>query len=99
MIVGWFAEVCRRRGLKINAGNSKVMVLNGEEGLESEVHIDGISSENVSEFKYLECVLDDSGKDGAECRRKLAGAIRSLVLKKSLSSFYVNCFLSLLSCQ
>ena len=31
--VGRFAEVCKR-GLKINAGKSKVMVLNGEEGLE-----------------------------------------------------------------
>ena len=29
-IVGWFADVCRRRGLKVNAGNSKVMVMYGE---------------------------------------------------------------------
>ena len=33
VMVGWFAEVCRR-GLKINAGKSKVIVLNGGEGLE-----------------------------------------------------------------
>ena len=33
VMAGRFAEVCRRRGLKINAGKSKVMVLNGEEGL------------------------------------------------------------------
>ena len=32
-MVGCFVEVCRR-GLKINAGKSKVMVLGGEEGLE-----------------------------------------------------------------
>ena len=31
-IVGCFVEVCRRRGLKVNAGKSKVMVLGGEEG-------------------------------------------------------------------
>ena len=30
-IVGCFAEVCRRRGLKFNAGKSKVMVLGGED--------------------------------------------------------------------
>ena len=30
-ILGRFAEVCRRRGLKCNADKSKVMVLNGEE--------------------------------------------------------------------
>ena len=41
-MMGRFAEVCRRRGLKINAGKSKVMVLNEEEGLECEVHVDGI---------------------------------------------------------
>ena len=33
VMVGWFSKVCRRRVLKVNAGNSKVMVLNGEEGL------------------------------------------------------------------
>ena len=60
-MVEWFAEVCRRRGLKVNAGKSKVMVLNGEEGLECEVHVDGIHLEHVSEFKYL----DESGTDGA----------------------------------
>ena len=44
-------------------------VLNGEEGLECEVHINGIRLEHVSEFKYLECVLEESGTDGAECSR------------------------------
>ena len=32
-IVGRFIEVCRRRGLKVNAGKSKVMALGDEEGL------------------------------------------------------------------
>ena len=30
-MVAWFAEVYRRIGLKVNAGKSKVMVLNGED--------------------------------------------------------------------
>ena len=34
--MGRFVEMCKRRGLKVNAGKSKVMVLNGEEGLECE---------------------------------------------------------------
>ena len=37
VLVGWFAEAYRRRGLKVNAGKSKVMVLNGKEGLECKV--------------------------------------------------------------
>ena len=37
MMLRRFAEVCRRRGMKVNAGKSKVMILNGEE-----VHVDGI---------------------------------------------------------
>ena len=41
-MVGRFVEVCKRRGLKVNAGKSKVMVLGGEEGLECEVCVDGI---------------------------------------------------------
>ena len=28
-MVGWFVEVCKRRGLIVNAGKSKVMVMNG----------------------------------------------------------------------
>ena len=32
----WFVEVCRRRGLKVNAGKRKGMVMSGEEGLECE---------------------------------------------------------------
>ena len=41
-MVGRFAEVCRSRRMKVNAGKSKVMVLNGVEVLVCEVHVDGI---------------------------------------------------------
>ena len=43
-----------------------------------------------SEFKYLGCVLDESGTDEAKCSRKVtsgrkvAGAIRSLVNARGL---------------
>ena len=83
--MGRFVEVCRRRGLKVNVGKSKGMALNGEEGLESEVHVDGVRLEHAYELKYLECLLDETGIDGAECIRKMAsgrrveGAIKSLV--------------------
>ena len=65
-----------KEGLKVNGGKNKVMVLNGEEGLECEVLVDGIRLEHVSEFKYLGSVLDESGTDGAECSRKLASGRR-----------------------
>ena len=61
-------ELCRRRGLKVNGGKSKVMVMNGEEGSERVAHL-----EHVSEFKYLGCFLDKAGTDGAECSRKEEG--------------------------
>ena len=51
-MVGRFIEVCRIRGLKFNAGKSKVMVLDGEEGLECGICVDGLCLEHVSEFKY-----------------------------------------------
>ena len=70
-ILGRFAEVCRRRGLKVNASKSKVMMFGGEEGLEYDVCIDRICLEHVSEFKYLGCVLDEPGTDEAECSRKV----------------------------
>ena len=52
-MVGCFVEVCRRRDLKVNAGKNELMVLNGEEGLEWEVCVDGMRLEHVPEFKYL----------------------------------------------
>ena len=61
--------------MKFNEVKSKVMILN----------VDEIRLEHVSEFKYLECVLEESGTDGTGCSRmvtsgrKVAGAIRSLV--------------------
>ena len=42
VMVGRFAEVCRRRGLRVVAGKSGVMVLSGGEGLECEVNVDGV---------------------------------------------------------
>ena len=90
-VVERFAEVCRRRGFKVNADKNIVMVLNGVEGLECEVHVDGVHLELVSEFKYLVgCVFKESGTDRAESSRKvssgkrIAGAIRSLVNARDL---------------
>ena len=51
------------------------MVLNDEDGLECEDHVDGVRLEHVSEFKYL-------GKLASE--RSVAGAIRSLVDNRDL---------------
>ena len=42
-----FVEVCRKRGVKINAGKSKVMVLVREKGVECEVYVDGMRVELV----------------------------------------------------
>ena len=40
-IVGRFTEVLRRRGLKVNAGKSKIMLLDEDERLECEVYVNG----------------------------------------------------------
>ena len=54
-----------------------------------------IRLEHVSEFKYLGCVLDESGTDKAECSRKVAsrrmvvGGIRSQVNARGVCSFSV----------
>ena len=40
------------------------MVLIGEDGLECEVYVDRIRLERVSKFKYMGCVLDESGTNG-----------------------------------
>ena len=53
------------------------MLLNREEVLECEAYLDGIRLEHVSKFKFLGCVLDESGTDGAECSRKVASGRRA----------------------
>ena len=87
VMVGRFAEVCRRRRLKVNAGKSRVMVLNGNEGLECEVHVDGIRLQHASEFKYLGCVLDESSTDGAECSRKASGRRDAAVIMSLVNAW------------
>ena len=49
--MGRFVLLCRRRGLKVNAGKIKVNVLNGEEGMEWEFCVDGMRFDRVTEFK------------------------------------------------
>ena len=69
-MLGRFVELCRKRGLKVNAGKSNMLILGGEEKLKCEVCVDEIRFEHVSEFKYFGCVWDELGTDEAECRRK-----------------------------
>ena len=64
VIVECFVEVGKKRNLKVTANKSNVTVLDGEEGLEYEIHVDGTQLE----FKYLGCILEESGTDVAECR-------------------------------
>ena len=58
MMVGHLVELCRRRGLKVNTGKNKLMVLGGEEGLGFKIRLYGERLEQVSEFNYLGCVLN-----------------------------------------
>ena len=77
--MGWFVELCRRRGLNVSTSKSRVIVLNREEGLECKVYVDEIRLEHVSEFKYLGCFLDESGTIGAECSGmwRVGGALQA----------------------
>ena len=43
-----------------------MMVLNGGEGWECEVSVDEVRLEQMSEFKYMGCVLDKSGGTNEE---------------------------------
>lgn len=56
---------CRRLGLKRNAGKSKVIIF-GEDGTLCDVAILGACLEWGQSFKYLGCVLNESGTDEAD---------------------------------
>ena len=66
--MGRFVEVYRRRGVKVNASKSKMVMLCGEGGLECEICVEEMRLEHVLEFKYLRYVLNESGTDEAEFR-------------------------------
>ena len=55
--------------------------LSREEGLQCDVCVDGMRLEHWSEFKYLGCVLNESGTDGEHWKvasgSRAAGVIRS----------------------
>ena len=82
--MGRFVEICRMN-LKVNADKNEVTVVRGENGLEFKIRVDGARLEQVSEFKYLGCVLDISSTDETvSCRkevdeRKTPCAIRFVV--------------------
>ena len=78
-----FVEV-RRRGLKVNAGKTKVMVLNGEERLECEVHEGGIRLKHVSELNIWSVFWTNQVHMGQSGRR-VAGSIKSLVNARGLN--------------
>ena len=65
-------------------------MLGEEKGSLCDVLVDEIRLEHATQFKYLGCVLDETGKDVAESRRKVpnvrkdAGATRTLVKGRSL---------------
>ena len=42
--------------------------------------VDGARLEQASVFRYLGCILDESGTDAAECRRKVKSGRKLLVL-------------------
>ena len=69
----------------MNENKSEVVVL-GEKGLVCEGIVDGRQLDYVSEFKYFEFVLDESGTGGLEfCRKaasgwKVADGVRRLVI-------------------
>ena len=79
-MVGRFVEVYRR-DLEANADRSNLTALNGEERLECEVRVDGVRLGHVSEFKYLDCVMEESGTGDAECRRKVAVTFNDMGLQ------------------
>ena len=65
-----FVEICKIRGFKMNADNSKGSVLVKKKGSVYEATVDGRPSKHISEFKSLEFVLHESDTHETEFCRK-----------------------------
>ena len=57
-----------------------MMLLDGEEGLECGVCVQGLWLEHLSEVKYFGCVLRESGTNEAECpwKGRVKGGLQML---------------------
>ena len=71
-----FVNVCKRRGLKMNVEESMVIVYGWEERLLCQVIMDGRKLKHIS--KYSGFVIDESGRDRVDCRKKIVATIRIL---------------------
>ena len=80
----------RRRELKVNAGKINVMVMNGEEVLECDVHLEGLRLEHVSKFKYLECILDEVGTDGKNVVGRCSPVVQRMENDRITKRVYVG---------
>ena len=73
---------------------TSVILLDGKERLDCKIHVDGARLEQVSQFKNLGYVLDESCTEDAEYlrkvprERKVAGAMRSLANDRVLQIQY-----------
>ena len=80
------------------------MVLDGEKVSICEILVDRTRLLELSEFKYLECVLDETGGSDAGCcrkvtsGRKVAGAVRSLMKARVCSLSIRGCYMRHCSC-
>ena len=57
-------------------------MLDGEEGLECDVCVDGIRLKNVSELKYLRCALAELGTRETYCSRRMVSGRRIFLLNE-----------------
>ena len=78
-----FVEVCRK-SLKVNADKSKVMGMNGEEGLECDIRVD-VARFKCQSANIWRCILDDSSTNVAECRRKVTSWRNQVQMEQNAS--------------
>lgn len=81
----------------MNVAKSKVLLCEGENRTVCDVKIQVERMEQVSEFNYLGCMVNDIGRE-KKCENKVmnvrwvAGAIKELVNEKELSLEYASVF-------
>ena len=79
--MGHFVGVCR--SLKVNADESKMIMLDGEKGLEHEVMVTTCQNINTWDVFWMNHI------EMNQCYRKVAGAIRSLVYDRVLHEIFL----------
>lgn len=78
------SDICKNYGIKMNVKKTKYMTFNKKPINNTNITIDGIQLEKVSEYKYLGTLINETGDQNQEIKRRIEIARSTFIKMKKL---------------